>query len=217
MRRDSGRCKRQLRDEIVDPATVDNRHGNGRSPPDLRRGEDLVGDGADIVQTHVVDEVALGECHDTSANAEQLEHREMLVRLWHPSFPSIDDQQCRVDCACTCDHRADEIGVPGCVDKTESHVTTGHVCEPELDRHAAPLFFGQAIWIGAGDRAHQRRLAVVDVSGGDDDGHRWRCNQPSAVSASTMTGSSVGATVRMSITVWPSRVRAMIGIVDRRS
>ncbi len=40
--------------------------------------------------------------------------------------------------------------------------------EPELDRHAARVLLGQAVGVDAGQRAHERRLAVVDVAGGPE-------------------------------------------------
>ena len=43
------------------------------------------------------------------------------------------------------------------------------VREAEIDRDAARLLFLQAIRIGAGQRQHQRALAVIDVSGRADD------------------------------------------------
>src|SRR5205823_1817630 len=43
------------------------------------------------------------------------------------------------------------------------------VREAELDGDAALLLLLQAVGVDAGERAHQRGLAVVDVSGGADD------------------------------------------------
>ena len=43
--------------------------------------------------------------------------------------------------------------------------------EAEIDREAARLLLGKAVGIGAGEREHQRRLAVVDVAGGRDHPH----------------------------------------------
>jgi hypothetical protein len=39
----------------------------------------------------------------------------------------------------------------------------------EFDGNAAPLFFRQAVGVDARQRAHQRRLAVVDVACSADD------------------------------------------------
>jgi hypothetical protein len=40
-----------------------------------------------------------------------------------------------------------------------------HVRESEVDRHATPLLFGEAIWIDAGQRRDEGGLAMVDVPG----------------------------------------------------
>ncbi len=44
--------------------------------------------------------------------------------------------------------------------------------EPEVDRHAALLFFRQTVRVDPGQRADQRGLAVIDMSGQSDD-HGW--------------------------------------------
>ena len=41
----------------------------------------------------------------------------------------------------------------------------------EVDRHAAPSLLGEPVRLHPGERAHQRRLAVVDMAGGGDDVH----------------------------------------------
>ena len=40
--------------------------------------------------------------------------------------------------------------------------------KPDVDGDAAPFFFFEAIRVYAGERAHQRALAMIDVSGGAD-------------------------------------------------
>ena len=44
--------------------------------------------------------------------------------------------------------------------------------KPEVDRQPARLLLGEAVGVGAGEREHQRRLAVVDVARGGDGSHR---------------------------------------------
>ncbi len=49
------------------------------------------------------------------------------------------------------------------------------VGESDVDGDAAPFFFFEAVGINAGQRFYQRRLAVIDMSGGaDDDGLHLR-------------------------------------------
>ena len=57
---------------------------------------------------------------------------------------------------------------------TVSPVGQRQVREAELDGDAALLLLLQAIGVDAGERAHQRRLAVVDVTGGADDARERR-------------------------------------------
>ena len=75
---------------------------------------------------------------------------------------------------------------PGHVD--ECHTVARRQVRPrkaEIDGEAAPLLLGEPIGIHAGEREHQRRLAVVDVSCGGDDPHgcqrlssRRDCDRP---------------------------------------
>ena len=51
------------------------------------------------------------------------------------------------------------------------------VREAEVDGETAATFLFEAIWVGAGERLHQRRLAMVHVPGGGDDPHGVRAQR----------------------------------------
>jgi hypothetical protein len=52
------------------------------------------------------------------------------------------------------------------VDEAEHAAIRGRqICEAEIDRDAARLLFLQAVGIDAGEHAHQRRLAMIDMPG----------------------------------------------------
>ena len=59
------------------------------------------------------------------------------------------------------------------------------VGEAELDGDAAAPLLGQPVGVDAGERLHQRRLAVVDVAGGADDDpeHGWSRARGAALGA----------------------------------
>src|SRR5690606_20354795 len=80
------------------------------------------------------------------------------------------------------------------------------VGEAEIDRQTAPLLLGEAVRVGPRQRLDQRRLAVVDVAGGRDDGHGARRD-----SASATTTSSAGSTARRSRIVRRSWTRPITG------
>ena len=90
--------------------------------------------------------------------------------------------------------------------------------EPEIDREPAFLLLGEAVGIGAGERPHERRLAVIDVARGRD-ALSWRTRARRASRAS-----STGSTVRRSHTTRSSSTRATMRarpqprreLVDRR-
>src|SRR5262245_33859081 len=69
------------------------------------------------------------------------------------------------------EHVFHESLVPRHVDKADAHITQIKIGETNVDRDAASFLFRQPICIDARQRAHQRRLAMVDMAGGaDDDG-----------------------------------------------
>ena len=118
----------------------------------------------------VVDEIGLRERDDAAPHAEQLENREMLARLRHHAFVGGDDEQREIDSRRAGDHRAHERLVTRDVDDADRADPLEHERrEAELDRDAAPLLFGQSIGVDAGQRANERRLAVIDVPRGADD------------------------------------------------
>jgi len=49
------------------------------------------------------------------------------------------------------------------IDKTNFHLAKIEVGKANVDRYAAPFFFGQTIGIDSSQRAHQGRLAVINV------------------------------------------------------
>ena len=76
----------------------------------------------------------------------------------------------KVDAGRPGQHVADEALVARHVDETEHRpVRRRQVGEAEIDGDAALLLLLPAVGIDAGQRAHQRRLAVIDVTGGADD------------------------------------------------
>src|SRR5260370_19265141 len=78
----------------------------------------------------------------------------------------------------------------------------------EIDGDAARLLFLQAIGIDAGERLHQRGLAVVDMTCGADD-HGASCPSCAANAASS-------SSVRKSSSSVPSSMRPITGIGSRR-
>ena len=109
-------------------------------------------------------------------------------------------------------HVGDEADVTGHVHERE-HPTRwqGSGREPEVDGEAALLLLLQPVRIRAGERPHDGRLAVIDMTGGGHHlrgggfGRRRHC--PVARTASARGPSSARSTVRRSGTVRPSCTR----------
>ena len=103
-------------------------------------------------------------------DAEQIDDRQMLDGLRHDAVVRGDDQQHEVDAGRAGQHVVDEALVPGHVDEADGHAFAGRqIGEAEIDRDAARLLLLQAVGIDAGQRPHQRGLAVIDMARGADD------------------------------------------------
>ena len=93
----------------------------------------------------------------------------MLRRLWHRALVGCDAEDGHVDTSRRRHHGAEEALVAGHVDHAR-HADAGQfqVGISGFESDAAPLLLGQPVGVDAGERLHQRGLAVVDVAGGAD-------------------------------------------------
>ncbi len=110
-------------------------------------------------------EVRLRDRDYPAPNAEQVEDRRVLAGLGHHPVIGRDDEQGRVDAARPGQHRMHEPLVPRHVHEAEC-VRIGVA---EIDRDAAPFLLFQPVRVDAGQRAHEGRLAVVDMARRPDD------------------------------------------------
>ena len=92
----------------------------------------------------------------------------MLARLRHDRFVGRHDEDDEIDPADAGEHVLDEALVAGDVDEGEVGAVDDLMREAEIDGDAARFLFLQPIGIGAGEREHERALAVVDVARGSD-------------------------------------------------
>ena len=103
-------------------------------------------------------------------NAEQIENRQMLPGLRHGAIVGGDDEQGEVDSRHARQHVVDESLVAWHIYESDGLARLDRqIGEAEIDRHASLLFFGQPIRVHAGERLHQQRLPVIDMSRGCDD------------------------------------------------
>ena len=110
-------------------------------------------------------QIRLGQRHHAAIDAQQLQDLHVLARLRHDAIVQRHHQQRRIDAAGAGEHRVHEALMARHIDEAE-RIGIGVA---EIDGDAAPLLLGQAIGIDAGQRLHQRGLAVIDVTGGADD------------------------------------------------
>ena len=109
--------------------------------------------------------VGLGQCHDSTINAQQGEDLKVLAGLPADALGQRHDQQSGIDAAGASEHGVHETLMAGNVDEAE----LSGVGVAEVNRDAAPLFLRQAVGVDARQRFDQRCLAVIDVAGGTDD------------------------------------------------
>ena len=100
-------------------------------------------------------------------HAEQRADFQVLPGLGHDPLVRGYHQQHQVHAADSGDHGPDETLVAGDVNDPEAQVPRQfQVGEAELDGNAARLLLLQAVRVDAGQRLHQRGLAVIDMPGG---------------------------------------------------
>ena len=120
------------------------------------------------VEDVVIDQIAFGQRDDPAGNPEQAANFEVLARLGFDGFVGGDDEKHQIDAGDAREHVFDEPLVAGNVDEADIAPRCGKMREAEIDRDASAFFLLQAIRIDARKRAHQRSLAVIDVTGGSD-------------------------------------------------
>ena len=159
-----GRDRRERCAQLVEtcPGARAHRH-NGCA------GHELLRLGARELERLLVHEIGLRECDDAAVDPEQPQDREVLVRLRARAFVRVDHEQEQVDARRTRDHGAHEALVAGDIDDGELRsVRQLERRVAEVDRDAALPLLAEPVRVLAGERLDERRLAVVDVSGGAD-------------------------------------------------
>ena len=160
---------RELGADVVEPGAGLGRRGEDRRVRE-RRGRDR---GADVGAHHrepfLIDQIALRQHDQASTDPEQVADVEVLAGLRHHAFVRGDHEDHDIDARRAGDHRLHEPLVARHVDHREPLARELERCEPELGRDPALLLDRQAVRVDTGQRLHQRRLAVVDVTGGADD------------------------------------------------
>ena len=130
----------------------------------------------------------------------------MLARLRHHAVVGGDDHEVEVDPGRAGDHHPHEALVTRHVDDRDVPPARQHQRrEPELDRHAARLLLRQAVGVHAGQRPHERGLAVVDVAGGPE--RQGRVHGCTARTAAATSRASSSVSVRGSSSSRPSWMR----------
>ena len=121
----------------------------------------------------VVDQVTLAQDDHPAIDSEELEDRQVLARLGHHALVGRHDEHHRVDAADAGEHVADEVLMAGHVDDADVRATRQREPrEAEVDGHAALALLAKPVGVDAGERADERRLAVIDVAGRPDDADR---------------------------------------------
>src|SRR5437667_8166998 len=155
--------------QLVNPLARARTDGDDGRVFEKRSGNQAFGLRAHQLQQIFFDQILFGDDDHTLAHAKQPADIEMLARLWHHALVGGDDQSNDIDTVRTGQHVFDEALVPRHVHKAYAHVAEIQIGKAYVDGDPAPLLFRQTVGIDAGQRAHQRRLAVIDVTRGAND------------------------------------------------
>lgn len=113
-----------------------------------------------------IDHVDLGQGHKAAADAEQGADFQMLAGLRHNALVRGNDQHHKIHARRACHHVFHKALVAGHVHDAQAfafgQIQPG---EAQLNGDSPAFFFVQTVAIHAGERAHQRGLAVIDMSG----------------------------------------------------
>ena len=120
----------------------------------------------------LVDETDLAEHHHAVRDAEQFQDRQVLGRLRLPALRRCHHEQGGVHRPHAGQHVLHEADVTGHVHEADLPARRQRAeREAEVDGEPALLLLGQPVRVGAGEGAHQCRLAVVHVPRSADDVH----------------------------------------------
>ena len=160
------------------------------------------------------DEVALVEGDEAALEPEQVHDREMLARLRHDPVVGCNDQDDEVDAGGAGQHVVHEALVARHIDEADDLAARARpVGKAEVDGDAARLLLLEPVGIHAGQLAHQRGLAVIDVAGGaDDHGAASFPSRRAGSCASCARKPSSSSRQRRSRTSAPSLMWPMTGI-----
>ena len=133
----------------------------------------------------------------------------MFAGLGHDAFVGGDDQHDEVHTGGTGHHVFDEAFMAGHVHDAQTLATRhGDPGEAQFDGDAAPLLFFQTVTVDARQRADQRCLAVVDVTGGTQDQSHSTPRKNTGAPPETPCGGPVRGTVPCTELVFSVRQRA---------
>ena len=170
--------RQQPRLELVDAVAGEGGHRHDLGTLERGRGKQRLDFGHAVQDLVVVGEIGLGERHQAAIEAQEVDDLKMLDGLRLDALRRRHDEQRCIDAGGTGQHVVHEALMAGHVDEAQlAPVSQVAVGIAEIDGDAARLLFLQAIGIDAGQRFHQRGLAMVDMTGGADD-HRWERGTP---------------------------------------
>jgi hypothetical protein len=160
--------------EVVQAGAGPRRDRHERRIAEERAGDHRPDVRGDHREPLVVDEVALRQRDEPAPHAEQLADVEVLAGLRHHALVRGDHEADQIEPGRAGDHRLHEPLVAGDVDDGDPLAAEVHAREAELGRDPARLLDGEPVGVDAGERADERRLAVIDVAGGAEDDRERR-------------------------------------------
>src|SRR5215470_17704280 len=164
------RGRKQEGAQGLDPFTCCTRYRDQRNPCEAGCRNDPIDVCNHLGATLRRNEIRFGDRDHALGDAEQIDNREVLQRLRHDTVIRGYHEQREIDPGRSGQHIVKELLVSWHVDKAEhGAIRRRQIGKSEVDGDAARFLFLEAIGVDASQRAHKRRLAVVDVPRSADD------------------------------------------------
>jgi hypothetical protein len=123
---------------------------------------------ANELEHFLVCKIRFRDRDNTLPNVQQTADFKMLASLRHNSVVRSNHQKNGVDSGGSCQHIPNEALVTRNIYKRNLPIAGRHLRKSESDRYSPAFFLGQAVSIDARKSSYERRLSVVNMSGGAD-------------------------------------------------
>jgi hypothetical protein len=135
--------------EGVDACTGHRGHGNDR--PSLEGGTGNLFENLQLRKLNgvAIGKVCSGQRNDAAVHFEEVENRDMLLGLWHPSAVCGNNEQSAIEGTNASKHVLDEPLMPWDVDEADIVISNRCPSETEINRKASLFLLSEPVRVGS--------------------------------------------------------------------